>query len=233
MANDKSPAPIAVARVALRYQPGDIESVALDGVTLAVQPGQLVCITGPSGSGKSSLLNVLAGLQRPSEGSVRYGATGIWDMSEDQLLRWRRDHVGFVFQFHNLFPAWTAEDNVAIPLVLFPLDREARQARVKAAISLVGMSAHCRKRPHELSGGQQQLIAIARALVTNAPLLLADEPTGHLDRASADHVMQVLAAINREFGKTVIVVTHDPRVAAFATRVVRLDKGRLSPEATP
>jgi putative ABC transport system ATP-binding protein len=233
MPNDTAPAPILVNRVTLRYRRGDVGSVALDDVTLAIQPAELLCITGPSGSGKSSLLNILAGLQRPTDGSVLYNGTAISDMPEDLLLRWRRDHVGFVFQFHNLFPALTTEDNIAVPLVLFPLDREARQARVEAAIALVGMSTHRRKRPHELSGGQQQLTAIARALVTNAPLLLADEPTGHLDRASADHVMQVLATINREFGRTVVVVTHDPRVAAFARRTVRLDKGRLCGEPTP
>lgn len=227
MANDAGPAAIVIEDITLRFRRGDTESPALDAVNLRIEPGRMVCITGPSGSGKTSLLSVLAGLQRPDSGAVRYNRTAIWSMDERSRLRWRRDHVGFVFQFNNLLPALNAEENVAVPLALFPMSREARIARITAAIELVSMTAHRKKRPHELSGGQQQLIAVARALVTNAPLLLADEPTGNLDRVSADHLMQVLSLINREFGKTVVLVTHDPKVAAFASQTVDLNKGRV------
>jgi putative ABC transport system ATP-binding protein len=209
-----------------------VEAVrVLDGLSLDIDAGDFVALMGPSGSGKSTLLNLIGGLDRPTSGSLEVGGLRVDQLSDAALTRWRADHVGFVFQMYNLLPVLSAERNVELPLLLKDLSREQRSRRVAAALALVGLTERARHRPRELSGGQEQRVGIARAIVTDPTLLLCDEPTGDLDRKSGDEVLDLLQALNGDYGKTIIMVTHDPHAAERAHRTVHLDKGLLSEAA--
>ena len=199
----------------------------LQGLGLSVAQGEFLALMGPSGSGKSTLLNLIGGLDRPTSGSVTVDGVKISDLSDGKLTAWRARNVGFVFQMYNLLPALTAERNVELPLLLTSLSASRRRSQVATALSLVGLSDRTKHYPRQLSGGQEQRVGIARAIVTDPTLLLCDEPTGDLDRKSGDEVLDLLQALNREQGKTVIMVTHDPRAAERATRVLHLEKGAL------
>ena len=200
----------------------------LDGLSLDIAQGDFVALMGPSGSGKSTLLNLIGGLDRPTSGSLEVEGLRVDALTDASLARWRADHVGFVFQMYNLLPVLSAERNVELPLLLTSLSREQRMRRVAAALALVGLTHRARHRPRELSGGQEQRVGIARAIVTDPTLLLCDEPTGDLDRKSGDDVLTLLEALNDERGKTIIMVTHDPHAAERAHRIIHLDKGLLS-----
>ncbi|KAB2965312.1 MAG: ABC transporter ATP-binding protein [Thermoanaerobaculia bacterium] len=200
----------------------------LQGLDLEVGRGEFLALMGPSGSGKSTLLNLIGGLDRPSSGAVEVGGLRIDELSDSKLTAWRARHVGFVFQMYNLLPALSAERNVELPLLLTPLSRARRRQQVATALALVGLADRARHYPRQLSGGQEQRVGIARAIVTDPTLLLADEPTGDLDRKSGDEILDLLQALNREHGKTIVMVTHDPHAAERATRIVHLDKGVLA-----
>jgi putative ABC transport system ATP-binding protein len=200
----------------------------LQGLDLEVGRGEFLALMGPSGSGKSTLLNLIGGLDRPSSGAVEVGGLRIDELSDTRLTAWRARHVGFVFQMYNLLPALSAERNVELPLLLTPLSRARRRQQVATALALVGLADRARHFPRQLSGGQEQRVGIARAIVTDPTLLLADEPTGDLDRKSGDEILDLLQALNREHGKTIVMVTHDPHAAERATRIVHLDKGVLA-----
>ena len=202
----------------------------LEGVNLQVPKGEFLALMGPSGSGKSSLLNLIGGLDRPSKGSVVVGGERIDQLSDRKLAAWRARHVGLVFQLYNLLPTLTAERNVDLPLLLTHLSRAERKQHVATALSIVGLSHRTRHYPRQLSGGEQQRVGIARAIVTDPTLLLCDEPTGALDRKSGDEILNLLQALNREHGKTIIMVTHDPHASARASRTLYLNKGQLSAE---
>jgi putative ABC transport system ATP-binding protein len=203
----------------------------LQGADLEVQPGEFLALMGPSGSGKTTLLNLLGGLDRPTHGEVSVGGERIDRMSSGALARWRAAHIGFVFQLYNLLPVLTAERNVELPLLLTRLSRAERRRHVEAALRVVGLSDRARHYPRQLSGGQEQRVGIARAIVIDPTLLLCDEPTGDLDRKSGEEVLDLLQALNRTNGKTIIMVTHDPHAAARASRVLHLDKGVLTTES--
>ena len=203
----------------------------LDGLSLDIEAGDFVALMGPSGSGKSTLLNLIGGLDRPDSGSLEVEGLRVDQLSDSSLTRWRADHVGFVFQMYNLLPVLSAERNVELPLLLKDLSAAERSGRVAAALKLVGLSHRAKHRPRELSGGQEQRVGIARAIVTDPTLLLCDEPTGDLDRKSGDEVLDLLQALNQDYGKTIIMVTHDPHAAERAHRTVHLDKGLLSEDA--
>jgi putative ABC transport system ATP-binding protein len=209
------------------YQRGAETVRVLDGLSLEIATGDFVALMGPSGSGKSTLLNLIGGIDRPTSGELEVDGLRVDRLGDGALARWRADHVGFVFQMYNLLPVLTAERNVELPLLLKDLTREQRARRVAAALALVGLSDRARHRPRELSGGQEQRVGIARAIVTDPTLLLCDEPTGDLDRKSGDEVLDLLQALNREYGKTIVMVTHDPHAAERAHRTVHLDKGTL------
>jgi putative ABC transport system ATP-binding protein len=199
----------------------------LDGLSLDIATGDFVALMGPSGSGKSTLLNLIGGLDRPTSGELEVEGLRVDRLSDGALGRWRANHVGFVFQMYNLLPVLSAERNVELPLLLSELTRDQRARRVAAALRLVGLSDRAKHRPRELSGGQEQRVGIARAIVTDPTLLLCDEPTGDLDRKSGDEILDLLQALNREQGKTIIMVTHDPHAAERAHRTIHLDKGLL------
>lgn len=206
----------------------------LNGLNLDVPAGDFLALMGPSGSGKTTLLNLVGGLDRPSSGSIEVGGEPIHRLSGGKLARWRARHVGFVFQFYNLLPVLTAERNVELPLLLTSLSKRERSRHVGTALDVVGLSDRARHYPRQLSGGQEQRVGIARAIVTDPTLLLCDEPTGDLDRKSGDEILELLQALNTEHGKTIIMVTHDPHAAARARRVLYLDKGTLAvPEEGP
>ncbi len=205
------------------------EVTALDDASLEIAAGEFVALMGPSGSGKTTLLNIIAGIDRPSAGHVYVGDTDIAELDEDELAEWRNQHVGFIFQMYNLIPVLTARENVELPLLLTDLGRAERRAHAEAALALVGLADRMDHRPRQLSGGQEQRVAIARALVTDPVLLLADEPTGDLDAKSAQEILAILGRLNRDFGKTIVMVTHDPRAAKSASVVRHLDKGVLLP----
>ena len=209
------------------YQQGEIEVMALNRITLDIAAGEFVALMGPSGSGKSTLLHIIAGLDRPTSGSCIVQDTDVATLSETKLAAWRNRHVGFVFQTFNLIPVLTAYENVEMPLLLTALAKRERRAHVEAALELVGLADRMRHLPRQLSGGQEQRVAIARALVTDPTLLVADEPTGNLDSQAAHEVLILLQRLNHEADKTVILVTHDPKAAAFAKRTVHLEKGEL------
>jgi putative ABC transport system ATP-binding protein len=213
------------------YHRGSERIDVLQGVNLDLAPGDFLALMGPSGSGKTTLLNLLGGLDRPSEGSLEVGGERIDQMSSGRLARWRSEHVGFVFQLYNLLPVLTAERNVELPLLLTNLSRAERKRRVGIALSVVGLADRAKHYPRQLSGGQEQRVGIARAIVTDPTLLLCDEPTGDLDRKAGDEILALLQALNRDHGKAIVMVTHDPHAAAAARRVVHLEKGRLSTEA--
>ena len=199
----------------------------LQGLNLEIPRGDFLALMGPSGSGKSTLLNLLGGLDQPTEGTIEIDGQRIDQMSGSRLSAWRARHVGFVFQLYNLIPVLTAERNVELPLLLTKLSRAQRRSHVATALSVVGLADRARHYPRQLSGGQEQRVGIARAIVTDATLLLCDEPTGDLDRRAGDEILDLLQALNKEHGKTIIMVTHDPHAAARASRVLYLDKGLL------
>ena len=198
-----------------------------EDLTLDIPDGDFLAVMGPSGSGKSTMLNLIGGIDRPDRGEIRVGGQRIDTMGEAALARWRAGHVGFVFQFYNLMPMLTAAENVELPLLLTPLTRRQRRERVATVLDLVGLAERARHRPGELSGGQMQRVGIARAMAADPCLLLCDEPTGDLDRQSADDILRMLGLLNAELGKTIVMVTHDEAAARAARRVLRLDKGRF------
>ncbi len=202
----------------------------LSHLSLEVPQGEFLALMGPSGSGKSTLLNLIGGLDRPSSGSVLVAGEPIDRLSDGKLAQWRARHIGFVFQFYNLLPVLTAEKNVELPLLLTHLSKAQRKQHVATALGVVGLSDRANHYPRQLSGGQEQRVGIARAIATDPTLLLCDEPTGDLDRKSGDEILDLLQALNREHGKTIIMVTHDPHAAARATRTLHLDKGALTLE---
>jgi len=209
------------------YQRGGQRIPVLQGIDLDVPAGDFIALMGPSGSGKSTLLNLLAGIDQPSAGTIEIGGIDIATLGEGRLADWRAANIGFIFQFYNLMPVLTALENVELPLLLTGLNARQRREHALAALALVGLSDRLDHRPSELSGGQQQRVAIARALVTDPTLIVADEPTGDLDRHTAEEVLALLDQLNRELGKTIVMVTHDPKAATRAHRVVELEKGVL------
>jgi len=214
------------------YKQGDIEVTALDRISLDIADGEFLALMGPSGSGKSTLLHIIAGIDRPTSGLCIVRDVNLVELNETELADWRNSHVGFVFQTFNLIPVLTAIENVELPLLITSLSSSERRRHAEAALELVGLSDRMRHLPRQLSGGQEQRVAIARALVTDPTLLVADEPTGNLDARSAADVLDLLGALNRDAGKTIIMVTHDPRAAAHARRTVHLEKGELSTNDT-
>jgi putative ABC transport system ATP-binding protein len=211
-----------------RYYVRGVDTVhALDKVTLHIDRGHFVAFMGPSGSGKSTLLNLVSGIDRPSEGEVFVVGERLNDLSEDELAHWRARHVGLIFQFFNLMPVLNARDNVALPLLLTKLDKGERLRRAETALRVVGLAHRLDHYPRTLSGGEQQRVAIARALVTDPDLIVADEPTGDLDARNAEDILGLLRQLKNEFGKTVIMVTHDPRALRFVDQALHLDKGLL------
>jgi len=221
---------ISLKGVVKSYKRGRQTVEVLHNLDLEVQSGEFLALMGPSGSGKTTLLNLIGGLDRPTDGDVVVGGEHIDDLSAGALAKWRSRHVGFVFQFYNLMPTLSAERNVELPLLLTHLSGAERRKNVEAALALVGLTDRKKHKPAELSGGQQQRVAIARAIVADPTLLVCDEPTGDLDRETAEEILGLLQHLNREAGKTVIMVTHDPKAASFASRIVHLDKGALAPE---
>jgi putative ABC transport system ATP-binding protein len=209
------------------FRRGSEQIDVLMDLSLDVPGGEFLALMGPSGSGKTTLLNLIAGLDQPSEGEVWVGEQLISSMSEAQLAKWRTRHVGFVFQFYHLLPVLTAYENVELPLLLLPLSAAERKKQVGTALDLVGLSNRMGHRPGQLSGGQQQRVGIARAVVTDPTLIVADEPTGDLDAKSAEEIMALLAELQKTLGKTILMVTHDPRAARWAQRTLHLEKGRL------
>jgi len=218
---------IAVRGVSKRYERGRETVEVLHHLDLDIPAGDFLALMGPSGSGKSTLLNLIAGLDAPTEGSVHVAGRRIDRLSETELARWRAAHVGFVFQFYNLLPALSAQKNVEMPLLLTRLSAARRRRHAAVALELVGLGDRSTHKPGELSGGQQQRVAIARAIVSDPVLLVCDEPTGDLDRHSAEEVLALLQRLNRDHGKTLVMVTHDPKAAEFARRTLHLDKGTL------
>ena len=200
----------------------------LQGLTLDVGAGEFLALMGPSGSGKTTLLNLIAGLDRPTEGVIRVGENIISEMSESELARWRTRHVGFVFQFYYLLPVLTAYENVELPLLLLPLTKDQRKKQVHTALDLVNLTDRMDHRPGQLSGGQQQRVGIARAMVTDPTLIVADEPTGDLDTKSAEEILTIMEVLRTQLNKTIIMVTHDPKAAAHAQRVLHLEKGQFA-----
>ena len=221
------PAVVSLSNVTKYYTRGAQRVGVLQDLSLDIQHGEFVAVMGPSGSGKTTLLNLVAGIDRPDEGKIVVAGESIGSYSSRQLARWRASHVGFVFQFYNLMPLLTAEQNVELPLLLSSLSRAKRAAHVRTALQLVGLADRSSHKPAELSGGQQQRVAIARALVADPTLLVCDEPTGDLDRQMAEQILGLLQIVNRDQGKTIIMVTHDPKAAERATRQLHLDKGQL------
>jgi len=209
------------------YRRDQEEITVLDGIDLDIAEGSFEALMGPSGSGKTTLLNLIAGIDRPSAGEIRVAGVDISKQSEGELADWRSQHVGFIFQFYNLLPVLTAAENVEIPLLLTKLSKSERQQRVRTALRVVGLEERMNHYPRQLSGGQEQRVAIARAFVSDPTLLIADEPTGDLDRKSGDEVLELLCALNQKFGKTIVMVTHDPHAADRASVVRRLEKGVL------
>jgi putative ABC transport system ATP-binding protein len=218
---------VGIRDLVKEYRRGAEVVRVLDGLSLEIAAGDFVALMGPSGSGKSTLLNLIGGIDRPTSGVLEVDGLRVDTLSDGALARWRADHVGFVFQMYNLLPVLSAERNVELPLLLKDLSRDQRARRVAAALKLVGLSDRAKHRPRELSGGQEQRVGIARAIVTDPTLLLCDEPTGDLDRKSGDEILDLLQALNREYGKTIIMVTHDPHAAERSNRTVHLDKGML------
>jgi putative ABC transport system ATP-binding protein len=225
---DERPVIISVRSVSKIYRMGEVDVPALRDASLDIYDGEFLIIVGPSGSGKSTLLNLIGGLDKPSRGSVSIAGERVDRLSYRRLAAWRARHIGFVFQLYNLLPVLTAERNVELPLLLTRLSRAQRKRHVATALAIVGLSHREKHYPRQLSGGEQQRVGIARAIVTDPTLLLCDEPTGDLDRKAGDEILDLLQALNREHGKTIIMVTHDPHASARASRTVYLDKGQLS-----
>lgn len=218
---------IDLRNVSKSYQRGGQKVPVLHSLSLTVPKGDFLALMGPSGSGKSTLLNLIAGIDRPDSGSITVDGRNIASLSESELAAWRAAHVGFIFQFYNLIPVLTAYENVALPLELTTLSAAERKNRVVDALNKVGLSDRMDHTPNELSGGQQQRVAIARALIADPALIVADEPTGDLDRDSAKEILSMLGRLNKEMGKTILMVTHDPKAAEYARAILHLEKGQL------
>ncbi|GMU42852.1 MAG: ABC transporter ATP-binding protein [Xanthomonadales bacterium] len=218
---------VQINNVVKHYTRGKQVVEVLHGITLTIPKGDFVALMGPSGSGKTTLLNLIGGLDQPTRGEILIDGVRIDRMSSGELSRWRARHVGFVFQFYNLLPVLTAERNVELPLLLTKMGGGERIQRARLALEIVGLKDRAGHKPKELSGGQEQRVAIARALVSDPTLLVCDEPTGDLDRKTADEILTLLQRLNREHGKTIVMVTHDPKAAEYASRTVHLDKGTL------
>jgi putative ABC transport system ATP-binding protein len=221
---------VEVNGVGKRFHRGSEDIHVLSDLSLKVPKGEFLALMGPSGSGKSTLLNLIGGLDRPTVGSVSIAGDRIDQLSDRSLAAWRARHVGFVFQLYNLLPVLSAERNVELPLLLTHLSKAERKKHVETALAVVGLSQRAKHYPRTLSGGEQQRVGIARAVVTDPTLLLCDEPTGDLDRKAGDEILDLLQALNREHGKTIIMVTHDPHASARASRTVYLNKGQLGNE---
>jgi putative ABC transport system ATP-binding protein len=218
---------IQIRNVSRRYVRGVDDVHALENVSLSIHGGNFIAFMGPSGSGKSTLLNLVSGIDRPSSGEVIVAGDLLNDLSEDELAHWRSRHVGLIFQFFNLMPVLNARDNVALPLLLTDLDKRERLRRAETALRIVGLGERLDHYPRTLSGGEQQRVAIARAIVTDPDLIVADEPTGDLDARNAEEILSLLRQLKNEFGKTVVMVTHDPRALRFVDETYHLDKGIL------
>ncbi len=213
--------------VSKSYRRGSITVTPLEKLDLSVRRGEFLALMGPSGSGKTTLLNLLSGIDSPTEGSLVIAGNELARLSRRELTKWRSQHVGYIFQLYHLVPVLTAFENVELPLLLSPMSKKERHERVKSVLELVGLGDRIHHTPSELSGGQEQRVAIARALVSDPPLLVADEPTGDLDRESAGKILDLLRQLSREHGKTIVMVTHDPRAADAADRTLHLEKGQL------
>jgi putative ABC transport system ATP-binding protein len=218
---------VRMTGVTRTYRRGSEDVQVLRGLDLEIPKGDFVALMGPSGSGKSTLLNLLGGIDRPNAGSIEFGGARLEQLTDGQLAAWRSRSVGFIFQMYHLLPMLTAEDNVELPLLLTGLGRAERRKRAAAALALVGLADRVSHKPGELSGGQEQRVGIARAIVTDPQILLADEPTGDLDRKSGDQVLELLQELNRRFDKTIVMVTHDPHAAARAKRTLHMEDGRI------
>ena len=229
---NKDPVVARLRGVAKQYRRGSEVVPVLEKLDLDLPRGDFVALMGPAGSGKTTLLNLLGGLDRPTVGSVEVDGLAIDRLSDSALAKWRGAHVGFVFQMYNLLPVLTAERNVELPLLLTRLGKADRLKHVHTALKLVGLAERMKHKPRELSGGQEQRVGIARAIVTDPTLLLCDEPTGDLDRKSGDEILDLLQALNKQHGKTIVMVTHDPRAAERANRTLHLEKGRLERETS-
>ena len=209
------------------YRKGDQTITPLQDLCLQVNKAEFIALMGPSGSGKTTLLNLIAGVDSPSSGTLRVGDTHVEQLNRDQLTRWRSENVGYIFQLYHLLPVLSAYENVELPLLLSTMNKKSRRDRVEEVLEQVGLLDRQDHRPKELSGGQEQRVAIARALVTNPPLIVADEPTGDLDRETADEILNLLEQLSKEHEKTIVMVTHDPKAAERANSVLELEKGRL------
>src|SRR5207249_7007794 len=220
-------AAVDVQKVRKIYRRDAQEIVVLDGIDLQVPDGEFVALMGPSGSGKTTLLNLIAGIDRPTSGTVLVGGTNVGQLSEGALAKWRSHNVGFIFQFYNLIPVLTAQENVELPLLLTSLPKSQRRERALTALKVVGLADRAHHYPRQLSGGQEQRVAIARAIVADPAVLVADEPTGDLDAKSAEEILALMESLNRDFGKTIVMVTHDPRAAERAHTQKHLEKGVL------
>src|ERR1700761_2593866 len=223
---------IQTRKLSREYVRDEFKVVALDEVDIEVQRGDFIALMGPSGSGKSTLLHLIAAMDKPTDGEIDVLGANLRQLSDKQIAHWRNEHIGFIFQSFNLLPVLTALENVELPLKLTKLGKKERMEHAQTALKLVGLGDRMDHLPKQLSGGQEQRVAIARAIVTDPDLILADEPTGNLDAASAEDVLTMLTRLNREFGKTVIMVTHDPHAAKFAKTVRHLEKGQLLPQGT-
>jgi putative ABC transport system ATP-binding protein len=226
-----SSALVSIRDVHKHFTRGSERIDVLQGATLDIPQGDFLALMGPSGSGKTTLLNLVGGLDTPTAGTIDVGGQRITDLRGAELARWRSRHIGFIFQLYNLLPVLTAERNVELPLLLTKLSKSERRARVAIALKVVGLSDRARHYPRQLSGGQEQRVGIARAIVTDPTLLLCDEPTGDLDRKAGDEILELLTTLNREHGKTIIMVTHDPHAAERARRTLHLEKGLLLEQA--
>lgn len=222
---------ITTSNLTKAYSRDGFSVFALKDVTIGIERGEFVALMGPSGSGKSSLLHLVAAMDRPTRGGLQVLGTDPSSMDDHQIAFWRNVHIGFVFQSFNLIPVLTAIENVELPLKLTNLSRQQRLEHAETALNLVGLSDRLHHFPRQMSGGQEQRVAIARALATDPDLILADEPTGNLDAASASEVLTLLSTLNRHFGKTIVMVTHDPHAASFAARILHLEKGELLPSS--
>ena len=224
---------VRIADVHKFYSRGNERVDVLKGVNITIPKGDFLALMGPSGSGKTTLLNLLGGLDQPTSGTIEIGGVRISELSGSALSRWRSEHIGFVFQLYNLLPVLNAERNVELPLLLTSLKKAERRKRAQIALKVVGIADRMSHYPRQLSGGQEQRVGIARAIVTDPDLLLCDEPTGDLDRKSGDEILDLLQTLNREHGKTIVMVTHDPRAAERAKRTIHLEKGVLVEEGVP
>jgi putative ABC transport system ATP-binding protein len=223
-----APTLIKIHNLSKSYRRDSFEIPVLRNISLNIAAGDFVAFMGPSGSGKTTLLNLIAGLDQPTEGKILIAGTDLTEFNETELALWRSRNVGFIFQFYNLIPVLTAVENVELPLILTPLSKNERRAHAETALRIVGLADRAYHYPRQLSGGQEQRVAIARAIVTDPTILVADEPTGDLDKASAEEVLGLMERLNRELGKTILMVTHDPRAAEKAHSVRNLEKGELA-----